>query len=484
MSAAPPLEGMLRVVGLSHHTAPVALRERLAFRAEDISKALNGILAHGFHEAVILSTCNRVEVYSVAGEGGDAAARLRAFLSEYHGVPEHEFTPALYDHKGSDAIRHLFEVASSLDSQILGETEILAQAKDAYRVSVESGACGSTLRSVFERAFFISKEVRADGGIGRSQASVSSAAVGLAKKLFELENRKVLVVGTGEMATGIVRALKSAGVAEIWVASRTETRAQEFAKREGGNPCHMRHLEDYLAKVDIVLVSSAAPHYIIGPKEIQAVAQKRRNRTLCLIDISVPRNVDPAVHKFDDTFLYDIDDLEGVAQNGKMERETVAAHWLPKLAEAAREQMRVLHGSEPRETAKKLLEHAEIARAEIAREHSRGMDPKAAEALCRALERLQGKLLHGPLDTLKQSAREGGGADASAWVSRLFRLQQMDTGAAGASAEGVAQPPVARPTPPDDPPRRTHDDRAPKAAPENPPPRGEASGGDVAFAGN
>ncbi len=483
MSVPSPLGTTLRVIGLSHHKAPVALRERLAFRAEDISKALSGILAHGFHEAVILSTCNRVEVYSVAGEGGDAAARLRGYLSEYHGVPEHEFAPALYDHKGADAIRHLFEVASSLDSQILGETEILAQAKDAYRVSVESGACGPTLRSVFERAFFISKEVRADGGIGRSQASVSSAAVGLAKKLFELENRKVLVVGTGEMATGIVRALKSAGVAEIWVASRTEERAQEFAKREGGNPCHMRHLEEYLTKVDIVLVSSAAPHFIIGPKEILAVAQKRRNRTLCLIDISVPRNVDPAVHKLDDTFLYDIDDLEGVARDGKMERETVAAHWLPKLAEAAREQMRVLHGSEPRETAKKLLEHAEAARVEIAREHSRGMDAKSAEALCRALERLQGKLLHGPLDTLKQSAREGGGADASAWVSRLFRLQ-METNAESAVAEGETQPPVARSAPPDDPPKRTLDDRAPKTAPENPPPRGEASGGDVAFAGN
>ena len=413
-----------RVIGLSHHKAPVALRERLAFRAEDLPKALNGILARGFHEALILSTCNRVELYSVAApESENAAARAREFLSEYHGVPQEEFGPALYELTGVDAARHLFEVAASLDSQILGETEILSQSKEAYRAASESGACGRLLRGVFERAFFLSKELRADGGIGRSQASVSSAAVALARKLFDLQNRKVLVVGTGEMATGIVRALKSAGVAEIWVASRTESRAAEFAQREGGRPCRMQQLGEHLAQVDIVLVSSAAPHYIIGPKEIQAAKQKRRGNTLCLIDISVPRNVDPAVHQFDDTFLYDIDDLEDVARDGRREREAVAARWRPRLAEEARELLRCLCETEPRDTAKKLLEHAAFVREEIAREHARGLDPKSAEALERALERLQGKLLHGPLDTLRQAAREGGGADAAAWITRLFRLQ-------------------------------------------------------------
>ncbi len=472
----PPLGDALRVIGLSHHTAPVALRERLAFRPEDLSKAMGGIRAHGFHEVVILSTCNRVELYLAASESGDHAARVRAFLSEYHGVPEHEFAPALYEHTGADAIRHLFEVASSLDSQILGETEILAQSKKAYSVSAECGACGRILRSVFERAFFLSKEVRADGGIGRSRASVSSAAVDLAKKLFELEKRSVLVVGTGEMATGIVRALKVAGVAEIWVASRTEARAAEFAQQEGGKPCNMRHLDEYLAKVDIVLVSSAAPHYIIGPKEIQSVAQRRRNRTLCLIDISVPRNVDPAIHKLDDTFLYDIDDLEEVARDGRMEREAVAVRWRPKLAEEARELVRILSGSEPRDAARKLLEHAEAQRLEIAREHARGLDPKAAEALARALERLQGKLLHGPLDTLKQAAREGSGADTAIWVARLFKLQLDACEAPPSTALPLKEPDETASGKPGE--------RPAKPAPDSiVPPRSEA-GGDVAFAGH
>lgn len=481
--SAPPLENALRVVGISHHKAPVALRERLAFRAEDLHRAMGGILARGFHEAVILSTCNRVEIYSVASEGGDPAARIQAYLSEYHGVPESEFAGALYEHHGDDAIRHLFEVAASLDSQILGETEILSQSKDAYRLASECGACGRILRGVFERAFFLSKEIRADGGIGRSRASVSSAAVDLAQKLFDLKNRTVLVIGTGEMATGIVRALKTAGVSEIWVASRTEARAREFAHQEGGKPCLMGHLEDYLSKVDIVLVSSAAPHYIIGPKEIQAVAAKRRGKSLCLIDISVPRNVDPAIHEIDDAYLYDIDDLEKFAEGGRKEREAVAAHWRPKLAEESRELLRVLRGSEPRDTAKKLLEHAEALRAEITREYGRGLDAKAAEALSRALERLQGKLLHGPLDTLKQSAREGGGAESAAWVSRLFRLQ-TETGAE--SAAGVVEPKAELPQtpPPQDPSTRCSEERGNAGKPEIPKPRSEPGSGDVAFAAN
>ncbi|HLX60613.1 MAG TPA: glutamyl-tRNA reductase [Planctomycetota bacterium] len=473
-----PLHHALRVIGLSHHKAPVSLRERLAFRADALPKALAGVLAQGFHEAVILSTCNRVEIYAVAREGGDPGARIRAFLAEFHSVPEHEFAPALYDHAGADAIRHLFEVTASLDSQVLGETEILAQSKDAYRVARENGTCGRVLHAVFERAFFHSKEVRADGGIGRSQASISSAAVTFAQKLFELRNRKVLVIGTGEMATGIVRALKSSGVGELLVASRSEKRAEEFAKQEGGKACYMLHLDEYLAQVDIVLVSSAAPHYLIGPKEIKAVAAKRRSRALCLIDISVPRNVDPAVHEMDDTFLYDIDDLEDLARDGRREREAVAARWRPKSAEEARELLRMLGDSEPRDTAKKLIEHFDAARAEIALDLEKHLDPKSAEAVRRAMERFQGKLLHGPLDTLKQATREGGGADASAWISRLFRLESA--AAIGTDArpsdgknrdrKGAAEP-LASSSPP-----------LPES-PAPPQPRGQNdSGGEVAFA--
>ncbi len=437
----PRLEHALRLVGLSHHKAPVALRERLAFRAEDMHRALGNLRARGFYEAAILSTCNRVEIVSVAREdNADPLAAMRGFLSEFHSVPENEFAPALYELSGGEAARHMFEVAASLDSQILGETEILSQSKEAYRVAAEIGSCGPVLHKLFERSFFLSKELRCDGGIGRSQASVSSAAVALANKVFEVKGRKVLVVGTGEMATGIVRALKAAGVSEILVASRTESRAQEFAEREGGKACLMQNLVEHLAKVDIVLVSAAAPHYVIEPRHIQAAAAQRRGRSLCLIDISVPRNVDPQVPKVvEDAFLYDIDDLEEVARDGRREREQVAARWRPRLAEEAREVLHALQDSGTRDAAKKLLAHAAAQRRDIlAQMNLSGMDAKAVEEIERALERLQGKLLHGPLETLKQAAREGDGADAAAWISRLFRLE-LDAQQASAKTDAQAE---------------------------------------------
>ena len=424
MSTRLRLDETLRVVGLSHHTAPVALRERLAFCPADRPNALQLLRARAFREAVVVSTCNRVEVYAVAEETcADPGAEIRAFLAEYHRLPEAQFAGSLYEHKGGEAARHLFEVAASLDSQILGESEILCQVKDAYRVACEAGACGTVLRSLLERSFFLAKPVRAEGGIGRSLASVSSAAVALAKKVFELTGRKILVIGTGEMATGIVRALRAAGVAEILVASRTEERAREFAQREGGTPCRIQDLVQHLAVVDIVLVSAAAPQYVVGPAHIKAAAALHRGRNLCLIDISVPRNVDPAVHDLDGAFLYDIDDLEEVARDGRREREAVAAKWRPKLAEEAREMLRALQERGNSDTVRQLIAHVEAMRRDVLEQVPRTeLDPRALEELHRALERMQGRLLHSPLETLKRAAREGDGPEATAWVARLFNL--------------------------------------------------------------
>jgi glutamyl-tRNA reductase len=441
MTTRVPLEQRLILAGMSYRTAEVGLRERLAFRAEDLPKALGEVHGCGFHEAVILSTCNRVEVMAVAAERTEqAGVLLRRFLSEYHGVPENEFGSALYELHGAEAARHLFEVAGSLDSQILGETEILSQSKEAYRVSAESGLCGPVLRHIFERSFFLSKELRADGGIGRSQASVSSAAVALANKLFDTKGRKILVVGTGEMATGIVRALKANGVGEMLVASRTESRAKEFAQREGGKPCLMQDLHEHLRHVDIVLVSSAAPHFIIGPQQIRDAASHRRGNPLCLIDISVPRNVDPLVHKLEDTYLYDIDDLEEVARDGRREREAVAERWRPRLALEARDLLRQLEDVGSKDAARKLMDHAVSVRRQIMEQvRADNLSAEAMAEIERALERMQGRLLHGPLDTLKQAAREGDGGEAAAWVSRLFRLESAAPGVEAAAKDAITR---------------------------------------------
>lgn len=427
MNESARLENSLRIIGLSYHTAPVALRERLAFRSEDLPRALSGLIAHGCREAAILSTCNRVEIIALAKDAAtNTSAQVHKFLAEYHRLPEQEFVPSLYELKGCDAARHLFEVVASLDSQILGETEILAQSKEAYRVAAEQGTCGVVLHGIFERSFFLSKQLRTEGGISRSQASVSSAAVALAKKVFEIKGRKILVVGTGEMATGIVRALRIGGVSEILVASRTAARAEKFALREGGKPCLMQHLEEHLARVDIVLVSTTAPHYIIGPAQLEAAISHRRGHLLCVIDISVPRAVDPAIHKLENIFLYDIDDLEEIARDGRREREAVAERWRPRLAEEARLIFRQLQDSEPRDVARKLIKHIEVIRQDILKQVcTSGTDPKAAAELDRALELLQGRFLHGPLEMLKQGMREGDGDDAAAWISKMFRLEAV-----------------------------------------------------------
>ena len=418
----------LTVVGLSHHTAPVALREKLAFRAEELPQAL-GVLTHGtgFEEAAILSTCNRVEVYAVGGPA-EALPVVRAFLSSFHEVQETEFAKALYVQRDAEAARHLFEVAASLDSQVLGETEIIGQVRDAYQAAAEVGAVGPVLRAVFERALFLAKELRGEGGMSGMQASVSSAAVQLAGKVFEnLASSQVLVLGTGEMAAGIVRALKSHGVQEVVIASRTQERAAAFARAAGARCAPYEQLSEYLATSDIVLVSTAAPHYILTPEHICQAHERRHGRPLFIIDISVPRNADPAVNTRGDTFLYDIDDLEAVATDGRRQREQVAALWHPRLSEEARAVFHELASPAVGETARRLLSMArEMKETELAALRNGHADAETCAQVERAFERFQNKLLHGALATLKEAARGGDGAQAAHWVARLFRLNAWE----------------------------------------------------------
>ncbi|MCZ7644767.1 MAG: glutamyl-tRNA reductase [Planctomycetota bacterium] len=436
----------LLVLGLSHRTAQVELRERLAFRAEETADALHRLLkATAANEAAILSTCNRVELYlSGAVDASELDARARGFLAEFHGLDgalRASLDGALFAHHEGEAARHLFEVASSIDSQILGETEIQAQTKEAYRLAAEHGAAGPVLRRLFERALALARQVRADGGIGRAQASVSSAAVQLARHLFEdLRGHRVLVLGTGEMARGIVRALKNGGVADVLVVSRTLERAEEFAKHEGGRCGKLEDLDAHLAAADIVLVSTAAPHYLLRVEHMERAHQARRGRPLFVIDIAVPRNVDPRIHELPDTFLYDIDDLEEVAEEGRRQREEVARRWAPRLRQEADALLHEWRDRAPDEAAKELLKLAEALRGtELERLRASGLrDPEALAQLERALERFQGRLLHGALAALKEATRAGDGATAAHWVQRIFRLG-AGSGAHDAPAEAPPQ---------------------------------------------
>jgi glutamyl-tRNA reductase len=416
-------------LGLSFRTAPVSLREQLAFRAVELPGAVEQLREQcGFREAVILSTCNRVEIFVIApAHDGQLSEKTRSFLASYRGISRETFEGALYEFQGEAAARHLFEVTASLDSQVLGETEILSQTREAFRVASEAGAVGRCLQTLFERAFNLAKELRSAGGVGHGRASISSAAVNLVERIFDdLKEHPALVLGTGEMATGIVKSLKAAGVTDFLVAARTSERSEAFARETGSRCGPLEKLAEHLLAADIVLVSTAAPHYILTVDHLSKALDGRHGRPLFVIDISVPRNVDPAAQDLPGVFLYDIDDLDSVAREGRERREEAAERWRPRLAEEAGRMLNELQDEAPDQAAKRLLQQVSALRqAELDELRRSGkLDAPAIEQLGQSLARFQAKLLHGPLSALKEASREGDGGVAAEWVERLFRLPQ------------------------------------------------------------
>lgn len=420
-------------LGLSFRTAPVSVRERLAFRAKELPEAVEQLREQcGCREAVILSTCNRVELFAIAPAADEQLPeKTRAFLASYRGIPREEFEGALYEFKGEDATRHLFEVTASLDSQVLGETEILSQAREAFRIASEAGAVGRCLQTLFERSFSLAKELRSAGGVGHGRASISSAAVNLVERIFDdLKEHPALVLGTGEMATGIVKSLQAAGVRDFLVAARTSERSEAFARETGSRCGPLEKLAEHLVAADIVLVSTAAPHYILTVDHLSRALDARHGRPLFVIDISVPRNVDPAAQDLPGVFLYDIDDLDAVAREGRERREEAAGRWRPRLAEEARRVLNELQDDAPDQAARRLLEQVSALReAELGELRRSGkLDATAVEQLEQSLARFQARLLHGPLSALKEASREGDGGVAAEWIERLFRLPPVEKG--------------------------------------------------------
>jgi glutamyl-tRNA reductase len=307
----------LLLTGLNHRTAPVEVRERLAFEDKSLPDALDDLKRRpGLLEGMILSTCNRVEVAVAADEQADVESAVENFLADSKRVERAWVTPYLYRFDGPEAIRHLFRVASSLDSMVVGEPQILGQMKSAYALAREHGAMGGFLGQVIDRALSVAKRVRSETDIGESAVSVSYAAVELAREIFgKLQGKKVLVIGAGKMAESAARHLRRAGVSEILVTNRTRERAVAMAEEVGGRVIDYEYFEDVVPEVDIVLASSGAPHFILTPEQMRSAMGKRRNRPMFLIDIAVPRNIDPAVNELESVFLYDIDDLGKVVDD-------------------------------------------------------------------------------------------------------------------------------------------------------------------------
>jgi glutamyl-tRNA reductase len=326
------------VIGLSHHTSPVALRERFAFAETKIPGALKSLRESGIAgEAVILSTCNRVEIYAATTlEPAAAFAGLKRFLVTAHHYEE-PLRNELYTFAEPQSLHHLFKVASGLDSMVLGETEILGQLKQAYALAQQSGHTGARLNKAFQRAFNVAKHIRTHTNIQRGSVSVASAAVELAEKIFtSLQDREVLVIGAGETSEKTARALLSRGARSIVIAGRSFERAQALAKEFGGRAVQFDDWAAEFEKIDIAISSTSAPNHILDRAKLEPLMKARKQRPLLLIDIAVPRDVDPTVDLLENVYLYNIDDLQAIADDYLRQRKDEIARCEQMIAEKAK----------------------------------------------------------------------------------------------------------------------------------------------------
>ena len=314
---------MIVVLGLSHHSSPVALRERFAFAESRIPAVLQLMRAEGLvDEAVILSTCNRVEIYaSTALDSVKAFAELKEFLVTCHDYRD-PLTDELYTMSEPQSVHHLFKVACGLDSMVLGETEILGQLKKAYDLALQHGHTGPRLNKAFQRAFNVAKHVRTETSIQRGSISVGSVAVELAEKIFSsLDGRRVMVIGAGDTSEKTARALMSRGAKSIVVANRSFDRAQALAAEFGGRAVNFDDWSSEFAHIDIAISSTAAPHHILNRAKLEPLMKLRKNRPLLLVDIAVPRDIDPEVNLMPNVYLYNIDDLQAIAEDYLKQRK-------------------------------------------------------------------------------------------------------------------------------------------------------------------
>lgn len=389
----------LLLTGLNHRTAPVEVRERLAFEERALPEALDRLKQRpGLLEGMILSTCNRVEVAVTAEEETDAGSAVEGFLAEARSVDRNLVSPHLYRYDGPDAIRHLFRVASSLDSMVVGEPQILGQLKSAYDVAKERGAVGGFLDQVVTKAFRVAKRIRSETEIGEGAVSVSYAAVTLAKEIFgSLKGQRVLVVGAGDMAVNAVRHLKRAGVEEIAVTNRTRETAVLIAEEVGGRVIDYERFHETISEVDILLAASGATHFIVTWEEMRAAIAKRRNRPVFLIDIAVPRNIEPRVNELDNVFLYDIDDLGKVVGANLEGRMGAAEQAELIIGEEVSRLMSRLKERQASPAIAQLREQVEQYRlAEIKRFQGKlgALSPQQEEAIEEMMRRFSNKLLH------------------------------------------------------------------------------------------
>ncbi|HEY7376628.1 MAG TPA: glutamyl-tRNA reductase [Polyangia bacterium] len=416
----------LLLVGVSHKTAPVAVRERLTVDPDAVAAALAELTSLApIREAVMLATCNRVELYVAADDADGAAAGLATVLARRAGVAVPDLAEHLYQHRDSAAVRHLFRVASSLDSLVVGEPQILGQTKQAYDAAVQHGTAGAVLRACFEEgAFRVARRVRRETAIARNPVSVSSVAVEFARTVFgDFSRRRVLIVGAGKMSELAARTLRTHG-AQLTVINRTRARAEEMAKTFGADVTDWSDLHGALVTADIVIASTGAQRPVLTLDLLKQVRKQRRGRPLCLLDIAVPRDVEPAVGELADIYLYDIDALQQQASEHRAEREEEAAEAEAVVEEEVGRFVKRWRSRQlgPMVSALQTHFHA-IARAEVQRV-SGGVDEKERKARLDLLESAVKKMLHLPMTALREADPDEVMSLVQA-VQRLFSLSPV-----------------------------------------------------------
>ena len=397
----------LMVVGLNHHATPVELREQLAFSEGALDGSLHRLVdAETIREGAIVSTCNRVEVVAHTPNLDAASEQIRAFLAEEQQVSLPSFEPYLYTHVNKDAVGHLFRVASSLDSLVVGEPQILGQIKDAYNTSSALGTLGTVLHRCFHKSFSVAKRVRTETSIAAKAVSVSSAAIDLACTIFDrLEDKTAMVIGVGEMGEQAVRHLRGRGIGTILVTNRTFRRAVELARTCNGTVVPFDQLEKHLYLADVVIGSAGSPHYLLHSGMVEEALEERKRSPMFLIDLGVPRNFDPRLNNLDNVFLYDIDDLEQVVEDNKGERQTEAVKAEAIVAEEVESFWHWFVNQEVTPTIVALRERAEAIRAREVEKTLAGLtdlSPQTQESIDALTRALTNKLLHPPLAYLKR----------------------------------------------------------------------------------
>lgn len=413
----------LVAIGISHHTAPVELREKLAMAPERMPEVLAALRSEGIgREGLVLSTCNRVELYAVP-EPSVGPDRLAEWLADRAGTALRTVDSHLYRYQEQDALRHVFRVVSSLDSMVVGEPQIVGQVRDAYRLAQTHHTVGPVLHQVMDKALQVAKRVRNETDIGREAVSVGRAGVELARQVLgSLDGRAALLIGAGAHGKLVARALLDYGLAELVVANRTFQRAVELANRFGGSAVHMDDLSRYLERVDIVIASTASGQQIISRADVAPATKRRRYRSLVMIDLSVPRNIAVDVNELEGVYRFDIDDLSQIAEAGKEKRQLAAESAERIVMEEVRACWEVLEGELVAQGIKRLTQHGEALRiAELARNESllAKLDPKDRESIEAMTRALLKKLLHEPLGYVRKSAAEGRGDRVEEIVAAL-----------------------------------------------------------------